>query len=165
MSHMEMDRRPLEVAVLTVSDTRTWETDKGGQTVAQFVQEAHHHVAAQAIVPDDYDQIQSQIREWLREIHPDCIITTGGTGIAKRDVTIEAVTDLLDKEIPGFGEIFRYISYVDDIGTRAMASRAVAGVSEKTVIFSLPGSVGAVSLGMERLIIPEMAHAVYEVNK
>ncbi|WP_277301569.1 MogA/MoaB family molybdenum cofactor biosynthesis protein [Veillonella montpellierensis] len=165
MSHMEMDRRPLEVAILTVSDTRTWETDKGGQTVAQFVKEAHHHVAAQEIVPDDYDQIQSQIREWLREIQPDCIITTGGTGIAKRDVTIEAVTDLLDKEIPGFGEIFRYISYVDDIGTRAMASRAVAGVSEKTVIFSLPGSVGAVSLGMERLIIPEMAHAVYEVNK
>ncbi|MCF0155008.1 MAG: molybdenum cofactor biosynthesis protein, partial [Veillonella sp.] len=92
-------------------------------------------------------------------------ITTGGTGIAKRDVTIEAVESLLDKEIPGFGEIFRYLSYVDDIGVRAIASRAVAGVARETLIFALPGSVGAVTLGMERLIVPQIPHLVHEITK
>lgn len=164
MSQLEVNNRPLQVGILTVSDTRTEETDKGGQKVQEFILQANHKVVKRTIVPDDYDCIQDVIKKWIGQGTIDAIITTGGTGIAIRDVTIEAVSDLVKKEIPGFGEIFRYLSY-EDIGSRAIASRAFAGVLNHTIIFSLPGSVGAVSLGMSKLVIPELAHAVYEINK
>ena len=102
---------------------------------------------------------------WCNDTSIDVIISTGGTGIAKRDVTIEAANSLYEKHIPGFGEIFRYLSYAEDIGTKAMASRAEAGVNNNTLIFSVPGSVGAVTLAMSKLIIPEMAHLVREITK
>lgn len=165
MSQFEMNSRPLRVAVLTVSDTRDKETDKGGKTVISHVEGANHTVQAYEIVKDEYEAIHSQVEAWAHDELIDVIITTGGTGIAKRDVTLEAVKNLYEKEVPGFGEIFRYLSYTEDIGTKALASRAEAGVINETLTFSVPGSVGAVNLAMTKLILPEMAHLVYEINK
>ncbi len=164
MSH-ETVQRPLGVAILTVSDTRTIETDKGGNTVEHFVLAANHSVKDRAIVIDDYNSIRNTLIPWCNDESIDVIITTGGTGIAARDVTIEAVKSLFEKQIPGFGEIFRYLSYTEDIGTKAIASRAEAGVNTNTLIFSIPGSVGAVTLAMSQLIIPEMPHLVREITK
>lgn len=164
MSH-ETVQRPLGVAILTVSDTRTIETDKGGNTVEHFVLAANHSVKDRAIVIDDYNSIRNTLIPWCNDESIDVIITTGGTGIAARDVTIEAVKSLFEKQIPGFGEIFRYLSYTEDIGTKAIASRAEAGVNTNTLIFSIPGSVGAVTLAMSQLIIPEMPHLVKEITK
>ncbi|PWZ98204.1 molybdenum cofactor biosynthesis protein, partial [Staphylococcus pseudintermedius] len=118
--------RPIRCAVLTVSDTRTTETDKGGQSVQTLLQTADFEVEIQhyMIVKDELTAIQSTVQQWLKG-DVDVIVTTGGTGIAPRDVTIEAVTPLLDKEIEGFGELFRYLSFTEDVGTRALLSRAV----------------------------------------
>lgn len=158
--------RPIRCAVLTVSDTRTTETDKGGQSVQTLLQTADFEVEMQhyMIVKDELTAIQSTVQQWLTG-DVDVIVTTGGTGIAPRDVTIEAVTPLLDKEIEGFGELFRYLSFTEDVGTRALLSRAVAGTAKRTLIFCLPGSTGAVKLALNRLILPELTHLVYEMNK
>ncbi|MEJ7541332.1 MogA/MoaB family molybdenum cofactor biosynthesis protein [Staphylococcus intermedius] len=158
--------RPVRCAVLTVSDTRTIETDKGGQCVQNLLQTADFDVDIKhyTIVKDEQTAIQSAVQQWLAE-DIDVIVTTGGTGIAPRDVTIEAVTPLLDKEIEGFGELFRYLSFTEDVGTRALLSRAVAGTAKRTLIFCLPGSTGAVKLALNRLILPELTHLVYEMNK
>ncbi|REH79378.1 MogA/MoaB family molybdenum cofactor biosynthesis protein [Staphylococcus felis] len=158
--------RAIRCAVLTVSDTRTKETDKGGQLVHQLlgtinttIEPSHYR-----IVKDDQVEIQTVLEEWLAE-DIDVVITTGGTGIAPRDVTIEVVKPLLTKEIEGFGELFRYLSYVEDVGTRALLSRAVGGTIDRKLIFCLPGSTGAVKLGLNKLILPELNHLVYEMNK
>ncbi|HEC2172534.1 TPA: molybdenum cofactor biosynthesis protein MoaB [Staphylococcus delphini] len=158
--------RPVRCAVLTVSDTRTTETDKGGQSVQTLLQTADFDVEIQhyTIVKDELTAIQAAVQQWLTE-DIDVIVTTGGTGIAPRDVTIEAVTPLLDKEMEGFGELFRYLSFTEDVGTRALLSRAVAGTANRTLIFCLPGSTGAVKLALNRLILPELTHLVYEMNK
>ncbi|WP_353419657.1 molybdenum cofactor biosynthesis protein MoaB [Staphylococcus delphini] len=158
--------RPVRCAVLTVSDTRTTETDKGGQSVQTLLQTADFDVEIQhyTIVKDELTAIQAAVQQWLTE-DIDVIVTTGGTGIAPRDVTIEAVTPLLDKEIEGFGELFRYLSFTEDVGTRALLSRAVAGTANRTLIFCLPGSTDAVKLALNRLILPELTHLVYEMNK
>lgn len=161
----EITNRPLRVAVLTVSDTRTMETDKGGNTVETLLNAAQHKVLYRSIVIDDYDAIREAIIPWCDDESVDVIITTGGTGIATRDVTIEAVNSVFQKHISGFGEIFRYLSYIEDIGTKAIASRADAGIKNNTLIFSIPGSVGAVTLAMEKLILPEMPHLVREITK
>ncbi|MCJ0911038.1 molybdenum cofactor biosynthesis protein MoaB [Mammaliicoccus sciuri] len=166
MSVVNRIDRLINVAVLTVSDTRTKETDKGGQLVQQYlndlnveIKEGHYQ-----IVKDDVTEIQTQVNEWLSK-DVDAIITTGGTGISQRDVTIEAIKPLLDKEIEGFGEIFRYLSYTEDVGTRAILSRAIAGTVGHQVIISIPGSTGAVKLAMEKLITKELNHLVHELNK
>ncbi|WP_423202470.1 MogA/MoaB family molybdenum cofactor biosynthesis protein [Mammaliicoccus sciuri] len=166
MSVVNRIDRLINVAVLTVSDTRTKETDKGGQLVQQYlknlnveIKEGHYQ-----IVKDDVTEIQTQVNEWLSN-DVDVIITTGGTGISQRDVTIEAIKPLLDKEIEGFGEIFRYLSYTEDVGTRAILSRAIAGTVGHQVIISIPGSTGAVKLAMEKLITKELNHLVHELNK
>ncbi|MDT3993785.1 MogA/MoaB family molybdenum cofactor biosynthesis protein [Mammaliicoccus sp. H-M34] len=156
----------INVAILTVSDTRTKETDKGGQLVQQHLKNLNVEVHNDhyKIVKDDIIQIQNQINKWLNT-NVDVIITTGGTGISQRDVTIEAVKPLLDKEIEGFGEIFRYLSYTEDVGSRALLSRAIAGTKGRQVIISIPGSTGAVKLAMEKLITKEINHLVHELNK
>lgn len=165
MSTEVIRNRVLRIAILTVSDTRTAETDKGGNRVQEIAEAAHLDVVARSLVKDDMEAISNIVEEWISDPSIDVIVTTGGTGIAKRDVTIEAVSGLLDKEIPGFGELFRYISYVDDIGLRAIASRAIAGVARNSLIFAIPGSVGAVTLAMERLIVPQIPHLVREITK
>lgn len=191
MAMMEFTDRPLTVAVITVSDTRTIETDKGGARVEELAREAGFVVVSRQIVTDTIDEIQGAIqkaftgsygetvqvlddshnkdvRAWIYDAHvgdADIIISTGGTGIAKRDVSIEAVQPMLDKEIPGFGELFRFLSYRDDIGTKALASRAIAGVKDYTILFAIPGSVGAVTLAMKELILPEVKHLKRELIK
>ncbi|CAG7912882.1 molybdenum cofactor biosynthesis protein B [Mammaliicoccus sciuri] len=166
MSVVNRIDRLINVAVLTVSDTRTKETDKGGQLVQQYLKDLNVEIKEghYQIVKDDVTEIQTQVNEWLNN-DVDAIITTGGTGISQRDVTIEAIKPLLDKEIEGFGEIFRYLSYTEDVGTRAILSRAIAGTVGHQVIISIPGSTGAVKLAMEKLITKELNHLVHELNK
>ncbi|WP_269669477.1 MogA/MoaB family molybdenum cofactor biosynthesis protein [Mammaliicoccus sciuri] len=166
MSVVNRIDRLINVAVLTVSDTRTKETDKGGQLVQQYLKDLNVEIKEghYQIVKDDVTEIQTQVNEWLSK-DVDAIITTGGTGISQRDVTIEAIKPLLDKEIEGFGEIFRYLSYTEDVGTRAILSRAIAGTVGHQVIISIPGSTGAVKLAMEKLITKELNHLVHELNK
>lgn len=158
--------RDIQCAVLTVSDTRTPETDKGGNLAKELLSEINVEIKPEhyAIVKDDKQAITEQLQQWLAE-DVDVIITTGGTGIAQRDVTIEAVTPLLSKEIEGFGELFRYLSYAEDVGTRALLSRTVAGTVGEQLIFSVPGSTGAVKLAMNKLIKPELNHLIHELTK
>ncbi|PTM57517.1 MogA/MoaB family molybdenum cofactor biosynthesis protein [Desmospora activa] len=151
--------------IVTVSDTRTRDTDKSGGLIRELLEEAGYRVVDHRIVPDEYKQIQALLQEGAARAEVEAILLNGGTGIAKRDTTLEAVRELLDKEMPGFGEIFRYLSYAEDIGSAAILSRAIAGVFHDTAIFSMPGSSGAVRLAMRRLIIPELRHVKREIDK
>lgn len=156
----------IRCAVLTVSDTRDYKTDKGGKLVIELLSELNVSIdkAHYKIVKDEQEAIQMQVEQWLSE-DIDVIVTTGGTGIAQRDVTIEAVSSFFTKEIEGFGELFRYLSYAEDVGTRALLSRAIAGTVNEKLIFSIPGSTGAVKLALEKLIKPELNHLVKEITK
>lgn len=155
----------IRIAVLTVSDTRTAETDTGGGLIRTMAEAGGIEVIAYRIVRDDVAEIKQMVEAWLADARLDAIIATGGTGIAKRDVSIEAIEPFYEKEIAGFGEIFRFLSFTEDIGTRALLSRASAGSAKDKAIFILPGSRGAVKLAMERLIIPELAHITFELKK
>lgn len=163
-AHVQL-KRPVQAAVLTVSDTRTAETDHGGQMLRQLTEQAGYIVVDSHICKDAIDDIREKLKEWLRHEAIDVILTTGGSGIAKHDVTVEAIRPLLEKEMSGFGEYFRWLSLTEDVGTRAMASRALAGTSCDKVLFVLPGSISAVKLAMRRLILPELEHVVYEATK
>ncbi|MCT1927139.1 MogA/MoaB family molybdenum cofactor biosynthesis protein [Staphylococcus pasteuri] len=164
--HIKLDR-DIEVAILTVSDTRDYNTDKGGQLIQTLLENENVNVKDDyyKIVKDNQQDIHEQLSTWLKQNDIDVIITTGGTGIAQRDVTIEVVRPLLDKEIEGFGEMFRYLSYTEDVGTRAILSRAIAGTHQDKLLFSLPGSTGAVKLSIDKLIKPELNHLVHELTK
>ncbi|MFC4401686.1 MogA/MoaB family molybdenum cofactor biosynthesis protein [Gracilibacillus xinjiangensis] len=151
--------------VITVSDTRIEQTDKSGKLMIDYLEKNHHSVTAYEIVKDQKADIERAIKHGIDQSDVDAILLNGGTGIAKRDVTIEVVEVLLDKKMPGFGEIFRILSYRDDIGSAAILSRATAGVIHNKAIFATPGSSGAVKLAMERLIIPELGHVMREINK
>lgn len=133
---------PVNLAVLTVSDTRTFETDKSGQVLIDRLKSAGHQLVTRAIVADDRDRIVAQLQAWIDNPEIDAIVCTGGTGITGRDVTPEAFQQVCEKEIPGFGELFRRISY-EKIGISALQSRATAGVAKGTYLFALPGSSGA----------------------
>lgn len=141
------------------------ETDKSGMMMKELARHHLLHIVDHQICRDDIAGIQQIINRWTMMKTIDVIITTGGTGMAEKDVTIEAIRPLIDKEMSGFGELFRYISFVEDIGTHAMLSRAVAGKINQTIIFVLPGSLGAVRLAMNRLIIPELSHLLSEISK
>ncbi|OWR32605.1 molybdenum cofactor biosynthesis protein [Saccharibacillus sp. O23] len=156
---------PIRLAVLTVSDTRTKETDRSGQKIIELATEAGIEIAEYTICTDDLEAIASLVCGWLLHAEVDAIVTTGGTGIAQRDVTLEAVRPLFEKEIDGFGELFRYLSYAEDIGTKAVLSRASAGTAKEKVVFALPGSTGAVTLAMRRIILPEIRHMIHELTK
>lgn len=134
---------PIRIAVLTISDTRTFADDRSGDTLVQRIEAAGHIVAARDIVKDDVETIVAHFHRWIDDPQIDAIITTGGTGVTGRDVTPEALALVQDKEIPGFGELFRWLSY-QTIGTSTIQSRATAGVARGTYIFALPGSTGAV---------------------
>ncbi|GAA4704501.1 MogA/MoaB family molybdenum cofactor biosynthesis protein [Brevibacillus fulvus] len=151
--------------VITVSDTRDETTDKSGQLMMQLLEQAGHQTALYQIVKDEPAEITSAIEAGRRHPAVQVILLNGGTGISPRDTTYEAVQALLEKEMPGFGELFRMLSYQDDIGSAAMLSRAIAGTYRGKAIFSTPGSTGAVRLAMEKLIIPELGHVVRELHK
>ncbi|WP_051507194.1 MogA/MoaB family molybdenum cofactor biosynthesis protein [Saccharibacillus sacchari] len=155
----------IRLAVLTVSDTRTKETDKSGGRILELAGEAGIEIAEYTLCADDAEAIHSIIAGWLLRDEIDAVITTGGTGIAIRDVTLEAVRPLFEKELDGFGELFRYLSFAEDIGTRSVLSRATAGTAKDKVIFALPGSTGAVTLAMKRIILPELRHMLHELTK
>lgn len=148
--------------VLTVSDTRTPDTDRSGDAIVALLTAAGHAVTGRALVKDDPAQVREVIRR--RAADTDAIIVTGGTGITSRDSTYEAIEVLLDKRLEGFGELFRVLSF-NEIGSAAMLSRACAGVCGRTAIFSLPGSENAVRLAMDRLILPEIGHVVRELRR
>jgi molybdenum cofactor biosynthesis protein B len=148
--------------VLTVSDTRTTDTDTSGDLCIELCRQGGHEVTGREILPDDPVRVEAHCRRVAPEV--DAVLVNGGTGIAARDTTYEAVVRLLDKRLDGFGELFRMLSF-SDVGSRAMASRAVAGVHGKTLLFSMPGSTKAVRLAMEKLVIPELGHLVGELAK
>ena len=136
--------RPVRIAVLTISDTRTFADDRSGDRLVERLSGAGHDLAARAIVRDDAELIVAQLKTWIDDPQVDVVLTTGGTGVTGRDVTPEALARVWDKEIPGFGELFRWLSY-QTIGTSTIQSRATAGVAGGTYIFALPGSTGAVT--------------------
>lgn len=143
---------PVNIAVLTVSDTRTLENDTSGSTLADRIVKAGHKVAARAIEKDDADIIERLLRAWIADSTIDVVITTGGTGITGRDVTPEAFDRVMEKKIEGFGELFRMLSY-QKIGTSTMQSRAIGGVAGGTYLFALPGSTGAVKDGWDDILV------------
>jgi molybdenum cofactor biosynthesis protein B len=154
----------ISAAVITVSDTRTPETDSGGALVAGLLCEAGHSVVLRRVVKDEIDAIRAAVEEALGRADVRAVIVTGGTGIAPRDVTPDAVLPLLDRLLPGFGELFRMRSY-EEIGPAAMLSRAFAGLRDGRVVFGLPGSRGAIRTAMSQLILPELGHLVGEGRK
>jgi len=143
---------PVRIAVLTVSDSRDLSQDKSGDTLVQRIEGANHIVADRAIVIDDVELITARLHTWIDDPEVDCVITTGGTGVTGRDVTPEALKRVWDKEIPGFGELFRWLSYAK-IGTSTIQSRATACVARGTYIFALPGSTGAVRDGWDDILV------------
>lgn len=156
MSKSERPFIPLNVAILTVSDTRTPETDSSGDTIAEKLTAAGHRVAARAILKDDIDKLRAQVKNWIDDPKIDAVISTGGTGLTHRDVTPEALTPLISKPIPGFGELFRHLSYAE-IGSSTIESRAFAGIGTGgTILFCLPGSTGACKLGMDKIILEQL---------
>ena len=161
--HPDKQSIALKCAVITVSDTRTTETDKSGQLIQQLLTDAGHQIVTYSIVKDEPEDIQNWLIELDKNPDLEAIIFNGGTGIAPRDTTYDVVSDWLTKAIPGFGEIFRYLSY-QEIGSRAIASRAVAGVTNQKLIFSLPGSSNAVKLALTLLILPELNHLLGQVR-
>ncbi|MFD2370283.1 molybdenum cofactor biosynthesis protein B [Brevibacillus sp. GCM10020057] len=163
--HKALSPKRVTCMVITVSDTRTEETDKSGQLMKQLLEEAGHATALYEIVRDEPAEVVAAIEKGIGHEEVQVILLNGGTGISPRDNTFEAVSGLLDKEIPGFGELFRMLSYTEDIGSAAMLSRAVAGCYKGKAIFSTPGSTGAVRLAMSKLIVPELSHVVRELNR
>jgi len=163
--HKKEAPKKVNCKVITVSDTRTKETDKSGSLIMKMLEENSHSIHDYEIVTDDYEVIEEAIQKGCLEKEIDVVLINGGTGIARRDVTVEVVQGLLEKELTGFGEIFRMLSYLEDIGSAAILSRSIAGVAHGTAIFSMPGSSGAVKLAMEKLIIPEITHVVREIRK
>jgi len=169
VSHIEHKAQApssVRCAILTVSDTRTEATDTGGKAISTLLIEAGHEVVAKRILRDEPMLVQQLILGLIgdEEARVQAIITTGGTGITSRDSTYEAVVALFEKQLDGFGELFRMLSY-QEIGAAAMMSRACAGVLRKRIIVSLPGSENAVRLAMTKLILPELGHLIREVSR
>ena len=150
--------------VLTISDTRTPDTDTSGRAIADLLDSAGHVVVGRAIVRDDLTAVRDAVQRQLANPDVQVVITTGGTGITSRDSTYEAIAAMLEKRLDGFGELFRMLSY-EQVGPSAMMSRACAGLVAGRIVISLPGSEGAVRLAMDRLILPELAHLVQQASK
>ena len=163
--HKQVALKSVRCKIITVSDTRNKETDKSGKLMVELLTQAGHVIADYVIVKDESGSIRNEVLKGAENPEIDVILTNGGTGIALRDVTIETVKELFSKEIYGFGELFRLLSYKEDIGSAAILSRAIAGVVNSKAVFSTPGSTGAVRLAMNKLILPEIGHVVKELQK
>ena len=151
-------------AVITVSDTRTLETDTGGRTIIELLLAAGHEIADRQITRDDPAQIGRLLADLDSRTDIDAVLLTGGTGIGSRDQTFETVSGLLSKPLPGYGELFRMLSY-EQVGSAAMLSRATGGLMGRKVLLTMPGSVAAVQLAMDKLILPELSHLVREARR
>ncbi len=163
-AHREAAPDSVRCAVLTVSDTRTRDTDASGRMIRDLLEMRGNVVTAHEIVPDDPGRIREIVAGWAARADAQAILTNGGTGIAARDTSYEAIAGLLEKRIDGFGELFRMLSF-QEIGAAAMLSRAVAGVHRGKLVVAMPGSTNAVKLAMTKLILPELGHLVYEIAK
>jgi molybdenum cofactor biosynthesis protein B len=161
--HKEKARKSIRCFVITVSDTRDETTDTSGQTIKQLLSNDGHQTTGYRIVKDEPAEIEALLNEALGGAQVDAVIVNGGTGIAPRDGTYEVVSRFLEKKLDGFGEVFRYLSYLD-IGSAAIMSRAAAGSARGKILISLPGSKGAVTLAMEKLILPEIRHMVSQLQ-
>ncbi|RLQ97941.1 MogA/MoaB family molybdenum cofactor biosynthesis protein [Falsibacillus albus] len=165
IEHRKRGPETASIGVITVSDTRTAETDKSGGIIKEILLEDNHSLIAYSIVRDDETHIVEAFQEMAADENMDAIIINGGTGLAKRDVTIEAISAFFEKDIVGFGELFRFLSYQEDIGSAAILSRAAAGTYNQKAVFIIPGSTGAVKLAMKKLILPEISHIIFELRK
>lgn len=163
MSQAERQFIPLNIAVLTISDSRTEESDTSGRTLGERLTRAGHRLAEKLIVPDDIYKIRAAVSRWIADEAVNVVLTTGGTGVTGRDGTPEAVEPLLDKEIEGFGEMFRVLSY-DQIKTSTLQSRALAGVANATYVFCLPGSANACRTAWDALIEPQLDYRTRPCN-
>lgn len=161
--HRQCAPESLNICVLTVSDTRTLETDVGGRLIESMLLEAGHTIMARRVVPDEREGIAATARDLLGIVGTDALLVTGGTGLAARDQTTEAIESLYDAIIPGYGELFRMLSF-QEIGPAAMLSRASAGRVGRQVVVTMPGSPAGVKLAMERLIVPELPHLVFHTG-
>ena len=155
--HHDHDADTVAVAVVTVSSSRSLEADASGDRIVDAFETAGHEVVVRELVDDEFDGVQGTVDRLVRRDDTDAVVTTGGTGVTPDDVTPEAVRPLLDKTLPGFGELFRRLSY-EEVGTRTVGSRATAGIADGTAVFCLPGSENAVRLGVEDVILPEIGH-------
>lgn len=162
--HKHNELATVHAAVLTVSDTRTIENDESGKLIKALLDKQNHIVHAYIITKDEIGSIVSTVKSWCENSSIQVMIVTGGTGFTKRDVTYEAISNLLDKEMQGFGELFRSLSY-EEIGPKAMFSRAIAGTINDKAIYVIPGSKNAVNLAMTKLILPTCQHFVEELNR
>ncbi|MDQ3965262.1 MAG: MogA/MoaB family molybdenum cofactor biosynthesis protein [Actinomycetota bacterium] len=162
--HRKASPERVRVAVLTISDTRTPETDTGGNVIVDSMQKSGHEIVHREIVKDDAPRIKKILEEFLADAAVDAVITTGGTGISARDATYEVVAQMLDKKLDGFGELFRVLSY-EEVGAAAILSRAIAGAAGLKFVACLPGSTNAVRLAMEKLLVPEISHIIFELRK
>lgn len=155
--HHQHDVATVGVGIVTVSSTRSLDDDPSGDAIAAGFEGAGHDVVTRELVADSYDGVQSIVDSLTRRDDVDAVVTTGGTGVSPDDVTVEAVEPLLEKTLPGFGEVFRRLSY-DDIGTRVVGTRAIAGIADGVPVFVLPGSEAAATLGTESIVLPEVGH-------
>lgn len=162
--HKSKAPKSVNLAIITVSDTRTEADDSSGMAIADIMARAGHSIVRRAIVKDEIEEIQKALRELIEDNGVQAVVMNGGTGIARRDVTLEAVTPFVEKSIPGFGELFRALSF-NQVGSAAMMSRASAFVTERKIVFCLPGSEKAVGLAVEKLIAPELGHMVWEAQR
>jgi molybdenum cofactor biosynthesis protein B len=152
-------------AVIVVSDSRTVETDESGPLARRLIEAAGHTVVLTTLVPNDEARVRSDVAGLIERPDVDVVVLSGGTGLGARDRTIEAVRPLLERELPGFGELFRWLSYRDQIGTAAILSRALAGTARTTLVVSLPGSKAAVELALSQVLLPELRHVVHEIQR
>lgn len=162
--HRSQAPQSVRCAVITVSDTRTPDTDTGGRAVVEALESAGHQVLAREIIPDEPDRMRPLLMALAARDDIDAVLLTGGTGIAGRDQTFETVSALLTRPLPGYGELFRMLSY-QEIGPAAMLSRALGGILGRTIVLTMPGSPAAVRLAMDKLIVPELAHLVREARR
>jgi molybdenum cofactor biosynthesis protein B len=162
--HKESAPERVRVAILTISDTRTRETDTGGDIAEDLLRDAGQEVVERRIVRDEVSGIKNSLIDLLARSDVDAVLTTGGTGISARDTTYEVVERMIEKRLDGFGEVFRMLSY-EEIGSAAIMSRALAGSVGSKFVASLPGSRNAVRLAVEKLLVPELSHVVFELRK
>ncbi len=162
--HQASSPADVACAVITVSDTRTPETDTGGQLLCDLLSAAGFRVVARDIVPDESARMRALLERFRDDAEVAAVLLTGGTGVSSRDQTFETVSSLLTKSLPGYGELFRSLSYAE-IGAAAMLSRAIGGLMERTVVLTMPGSPAAVRLAVEKLIVPELRHLVREATR
>jgi molybdenum cofactor biosynthesis protein B len=165
MSEHHLDRKTRAVfALIITSDTRNPEDDETGNAAKKLIEAKGHKVASRTIIPNDAERIRADVEKQLEEPTIQVIITSGGTGIGSKDKTVDTLRPLLEKDLPGFGELFRHLSY-EDVGAAATLSRSIAGIAKGKVIFCLPGSKNAVRLALGKIILPSIGHMLWELNR